>query len=84
MIAEVYNAFVQAKCPKDIAEKAAIALSSETKRESEIIKIDIQRIELKVDKLLDSRAGYFKMDGRWNRGSVPKINNPIIFFIIHL
>ena len=51
MIAEVYNAFIQAKCPKDIAEKAAIAISSETKRESETIKIDIQRIELKVDKL---------------------------------
>ena len=54
MIAEVYNAFVQAKCPKDTAEKAAVALSIETKRESEIIKIDIQRIELKVDTLLDS------------------------------
>ena len=39
MIAEVYNAFIQAKCPKDIAEKAAIAISSETKRESETIKI---------------------------------------------
>ena len=51
MIAEVYNAFIQAKCPKDIAEKAAVAISSETKRESETIKIDIQRIELKVDKL---------------------------------
>ena len=34
MIAEVYNA-LKAKCPKDIAEKAAIALSSETKRESD-------------------------------------------------
>ena len=39
----------QAKCPKDTAEKAAIAFSIETKRESEILKIDIQRIELKVD-----------------------------------
>ncbi len=51
MIAEVYDAFIQAKCPKEVAEKAAIALSTETKRESDTIRIDIQRIELKVDKL---------------------------------